>query len=183
MCRITCCIPLQPSHCIATQHRKINRTLQNALAEKAACGLRGDTGGLHLKPQAPPFAPRPQLRFRSYAKSIAPSQLQSPKNLRGGLRCATRALHLKYKSCTHSLDFKPFLLWRFQPPFRITFCDKRSCCRQFEEIFDFLFVRCCASAIAPKRSGEFTKPCRLFPSYFYPFLFFINDEITLTMSY
>ena len=45
--------------------------------------------------------------FRITAKS---SKLQSPKNLHGGLRCATRGWLLKYKSCTQSLDFKPFLL-------------------------------------------------------------------------
>jgi len=48
-----------------------------------------------MRHSAPPFAPQLQLRVRSAAKSIAPSQIavaeNQLKNLRGGLRCATRA--------------------------------------------------------------------------------------------
>ena len=48
--------------------------------------------------------------IRNSAKSIAACKLHLQKKLHGGLRCEKRGWHLKYKSCTQILDFKPFLL-------------------------------------------------------------------------
>ena len=80
-----------------------------------------------MRHSAPPFAPLLQLRIRSTAKSIAPCRMHLQKNqlknLRGGLRCATRGWHLKslysvlkYEACLKLLyikGYKSFSIFSF----------------------------------------------------------------------
>ena len=70
-----------------------------------------------MRHSAPPFAPRLQLRNTATAASAKSSKLHPPKNSHGGLRGATWGWCLKYKSCTWSLGFKPFLLMLHFPVF------------------------------------------------------------------